>query len=85
MRYFAKLSKLGSENARPVYRFMKAIAKPSRKSFKKAIESCSDAKFVHLEAMATERFAAYLRKTGDESQANFCLTNAYWLYLGEKI
>ena len=78
--HFKFLSKNGSVNARPVYLFLKAMKNPSRDAFCKAIESCAEGKFVNLEAMVNERYAAFLRKENDEGAANECLTSAYFLY-----
>lgn len=80
MSYFGNLSKHGSVNARPVYLFMSAMKKPTRDSFRKAIDACAEANFTHLEAMALERYAAYLNTQNDEELASKCLTTAYWQY-----
>mmetsp|Transcript_9614 Transcript_9614/g.14346 ORF Transcript_9614/g.14346 Transcript_9614/m.14346 type:complete len:102 (+) Transcript_9614:2-307(+) len=53
---------------------------PSRDSFSKAIEACAEGKFVNLEAMVNERYAAFLREENDEAASNDCITEAYFLY-----
>ncbi|KAL7493713.1 hypothetical protein ACHAWT_006191 [Skeletonema menzelii] len=78
--HFKFLSKSGSVNARPVYLFLKSMKSPSRDAFREAIESCAEGKFVNLEAMINERYAAFLRKENDEAASNECLTDAYFLY-----
>jgi len=78
--YFAHLAKHGSINARPVHLFMMAMKNPSRKAFNKTIAACAEAKFMHLEAMAMERYAAFLNTQHDAILANDYITSAYWLY-----
>ncbi|KAL9180014.1 hypothetical protein ACHAXT_007984 [Thalassiosira profunda] len=80
MSYFAHLSKQGSVNARPVHLFMLALKKPNREAFQEAIDACAEAKFVHLEAMAAERYASLLKNENDMSMANDFLATAYWRY-----
>lgn len=80
MSYFENLSKHGSVNARPVYLFMLAMKKPTRESFRKAIDACAESNFIHLEAMVLERYAVYLNTQNDEELASKCLTTAYWRY-----
>jgi len=80
MGHFKFLSKNGSVNARPVYLFLKSMKSPSRDAFSKAIEACAEGKFVNLEAMVNERYAAFLREEKDEAASNDCLTEAYFLY-----
>ena len=55
---------------------------PSRKSYTKAIEACSEAgTMVHLEAMSKERYASFLlNQEKDTELANEYLTSSYWLY-----
>ena len=52
----------------------------SRKSFEKAIKSCAEASMIHLEAMAKERYVAFLNTEGDTALANDFITSSYWLY-----
>lgn len=78
--HFKFLSKNGSVNARPVYLFLKAMKSPSRDAFREAIESCAEGKFVNLEAIINERYAAFLREEKDEAAFKECITNAYFLY-----
>uniref|UniRef100_A0A7S2LW75 Orc1-like AAA ATPase domain-containing protein n=1 Tax=Skeletonema marinoi TaxID=267567 RepID=A0A7S2LW75_9STRA len=80
MSHFKFLSKNGSVNARPVYLFLKSMKSPSRDAFSKAIEACAEGKFVNLEAMVNERYAAFLREENDEAASNDCITEAYFLY-----
>ena len=80
MSYFASLSKQGSVNAHPVHLFMLALKKPNREAFQEAIDACAEAKFVHLEAMAAERYATLLKDENDIGQANDFLATAYWRY-----
>ena len=80
MSRFKFLSKNGSVNARPVYLFLKSMKSPSRDAFSKAIEACAEGKFVNLEAMVNERYAAFLREENDEAASNDCITEAYFLY-----
>ena len=53
---------------------------PSKKSFTKAIDACSEAGMVHLEAMSKERYAAFLNQEKDTELANEYITSSYWLY-----
>ena len=54
---------------------------PSKKSYTKTIEACSEASMVHLEAMAKERYASFLlNQEKDTELANEYLTSSYWLY-----
>ena len=52
----------------------------SRETFTKAIDACAEASFIHLEAMAKERFAVYLMKQNEEDAAKDYITSCYWLY-----
>jgi hypothetical protein len=81
LAHFKELSKLGSVNATPIYRFMQALKSPSIKSFELAISSCAEAQFPHLEAMAKEHYGMYLM----QSDINFSIgqdyiVSSYWLY-----
>lgn len=78
--YFARCSKLGSFNAKPVHALMLAMKRPSRRSFTKAIVACDVADMVHLKAMAEERFANFLMKENDASLATEYMTSAFWHY-----
>jgi len=59
---------------------MLALKSPSRKTFKKAIAACIESHFIHLQAVAIERYAAFLNAANDDELANDCLVSAYWLY-----
>ena len=80
LSFFARLSKLGSANAKPVHKFMLAMKTPSLKAFKTAIGACVEASMVHLEAMARERCGVFLYGENNEALANDYITDAYWLY-----
>lgn len=80
LNHFKNLTKHGSANAKPVYLFMLAMKVPCREKFLKAIDACAEARMVHLEAMALERYASYLRNEKDNTLANDCITSSYWLY-----
>ena len=60
---------------------MLALKNPSRDAFQKGINACSEAGMIHLEAMANERYAAFLAaEEHDEAAAKECITSSYWLY-----
>lgn len=59
---------------------MLAMKRPSSESFNKAIEACSEAGMIHLEAMARERCAKFLFGVNNEVLAKDHLTVSYWLY-----
>ena len=59
---------------------MLAMKSPSSDAFKKAIDACMEAKFVHLEAMAREQYAIYLNTQNDAELANDQIASAYWLF-----
>ena len=80
LAYFARLTKLGSVNAKPVYKFMLAMKSPSSEAFKKAIDACAEAGVIHLEAMAQERYAVYLNAENNGELVNEYITSAYLLY-----
>jgi len=81
LAHFEKLAKLGSANAKPVHLFMLAMKGPSRKSYTKAVEACSEAGMVHLEAISKERYASFLlNQEKDTELANEYITSSYWLY-----
>ena len=81
MQYFAKLTKYGSVNAKPVYFFMLTIKGPSFESFNKATDAYSEAGMAHLEAMAREHYASFLYKQHNQDDiANNHITVSYWLY-----
>ena len=80
LAFFARLSKLGSVNAKPVYKFMLAIKSPSLESFQKSIHACAEASMIHLEAMARERCGVFLYGESNETLAKDYITDAYWLY-----
>ena len=67
-------------NAKPVYLFMLALKSPSDKSFMKAIDACTEAGLIQLEAMARERYATFLTKENEVGLANEQITSSYWLY-----
>ena len=78
--YFASLAKLGSVNSKPVQKFMLAMKRPSSEAFKKAIDACSEAGMVHLEAMSREHYAAFLFGQNNEALGNDYIMSSYWLY-----
>ena len=81
LSYFEHLTKQGSVNAKPVYLFMRAIKSPSSKSFLKAIDTCTEANMIQLEAMARERYATFLIKESEDiGLAIEHMTYSYWLY-----
>ena len=80
LAYFAKLAKHGSVNARPVELFMLALKNPMKAAFVRAINACGEAKFIHLKAMALERYSEYLRTQNDTQLANDCISSAYCSY-----
>jgi len=80
LNHFSNLTKYGSDNARPVYLFMLAMKRPSKEAYGKAIDACSEASMIHLEAMAKERFAAFLIREKNAALANEYITSSYWLY-----
>ena len=60
--------------------FMLAMKSPSKVAFEKAIDACAEASMIHLEAMANERYAAYLMEEKEAELAKDYLTKSYWLY-----
>merc|ERR1712029_1269894 len=60
--------------------FMLAMKGPSRNSFKRAINACAEASLIHLEAMAKERYAAFLTDEDEVEQAKDYIRSSYWLY-----
>ena len=59
---------------------MLAMKEPSRLAFEKATDACAEASMIHLQAMATERYAMYLYEENDEALAKEFITSSYWLY-----
>ena len=59
---------------------MLAMKSPSKVAFEKAIDACAEASMIHLEAMANERYAAYLMEAKETELAKDYLTKSYWLY-----
>ena len=59
---------------------MLAMKSPSKLAFEKAIDACAEASMIHLEAMANERYAAYLMSKKESELAKDYLTKSYWLY-----
>jgi len=80
LNYFEHLTKLGSVNAKPIYLFMRALKSPSDKSFMKAIDACTEAGLIQLEAMARERYATFLTKENEVGHANEQIKTSYWKY-----
>ena len=52
----------------------------NRKSFEKAVDACIESNMIHLEAMAKERYSAFLIGEKDEALANDYITSSFWLY-----
>ncbi len=67
-------------NAQPVYLFLKSMKSPSRDAFRDAIDECAEGKFVNLEVMVNDRYAAFFRHVKDEAASKECIANAYFLY-----
>lgn len=67
-------------NARPVHLFLLALKSPTQQAYEFAIDACADEKFIHLEAMARERFSIYLEGRGDHALAKTHLEYSYWLF-----
>lgn len=80
LQFFKRLKRLGSTSARSVYHFLKAVRKPGKAAFEKAIASCSDANHIHLEAMANEHCGIYFTAKKDHNLSQKYITKAYWLY-----
>ena len=83
MQYFAKLTKYGSVNAKPVYfSCWPSRAQALSHSTKPLMPvRCSDAGMAHLEAMAREHYASFLYKQQNQDDiANNHITVSYWLY-----
>jgi len=80
LKYFRKLTKLGSSSATPIYRLIKAVSSPSKSSYDEAISMCHEGRLMHFEAMAYERCGMFLQQEKHTDVSNEYIATSYWLY-----
>lgn len=82
LELFKKLAKSGSYNGIPIYYCLKAMNKPDKVAFDKAICACCDTNLWNFAAMMNER-CSYFLNSGEKETENMCkeyLEKAMWLY-----
>jgi predicted ATPase len=83
MKEFEKPALEGSENAHPVFMCLRAEDCPSKSYYDEAIQACSNASLMHLEAMMNERCGLFLLEEIEDQKkllAEPYLSRAMWLY-----
>lgn len=81
MNRFRKLERIGSENAPPVYKCLRALLYQSQWYFNEAISSCEASNLLHLAALMNEHCGYMLRwEKKDQKLAEQYICNAFLLY-----